>query len=193
MHCTEFETLLFEAVDGTLVAGTMACFQAHASTCATCGPLLVDAQAGQQWMRSLAEIEPPKNLVHNILARTSGVEERYVESAAKPVRSLGGLFRWVQPLLSGTWATVRQPRFGMSVAMAFFSVSLVMSVAGIKVSDIAKVDLHPGAIKRSYFATQARVVKYYSNMRGFYEIESMLHTIQKATRPAEGATATRRG
>jgi len=66
----------------------------------------------------------------------------------------------------------------MSVAMAFFSVSLVMSVAGIKVSDIAKVDLHPSAVKRSYFATQARVVKYYSNMRGFYEIESMLHTFR---------------
>jgi len=28
-------------------------------------------------------------------------------------------------------------------------------------------------------------VKYYSNMRGFYEIESMLHSIQRATAPAE--------
>jgi len=30
-----------------------------------------------------------------------------------------------------------------------------MSVAGIKVSDIAKIDLHPSAIKRSYYSTQA--------------------------------------
>jgi len=28
-------------------------------------------------------------------------------------------------------------------------------------------------------------------MRGFYEIESMLHSIQKATRPAEGEPAKR--
>jgi len=192
MHCAEFETLLFEAIDGTLIAGTLTRFEKHASTCASCGPLFADAQAGQQWMRSLGEVEPPKNLVHNILARTTGVEERYEESVVeiKP-SSWQQVLGWVQPLLSGTWATVRQPRFGMSVAMAFFSVSLVMSVAGIKVSDIAKVDLHPSAVKRSYFATQARVVKYYSNMRGFYEIESMLHNIQKATRPAEGEPAKR--
>jgi len=60
MHCAEFETLLFEAIDGTLVAGTLMRFQAHASTCASCGPLFADAQAGLQWMRSLAEVEPPK-------------------------------------------------------------------------------------------------------------------------------------
>src|SRR5882724_9712428 len=175
MHCAEFETLLFEAIDGTLIAGTLTRFEKHASTCASCGPLFADAQAGQQWMRSLAEVEPPKNLVHNILARTTGVEERYVESVVeiKP-SSWQQVLGWVQPVLSGTWATVRQPRFGMSVAMAFFSVSLVMSVAGIKVSDVAKVDLRPSAVKR-----------------GFYEIESMLHSIQRATAPAEGEPSKR--
>jgi len=75
--------------------------------------------------RSLADVEPPKNLVHNILARTSGVEERYVLSVVEMNPPSGSkLLDWVQPVLSGTWATVRQPRFGMSVAMAFFSVSL---------------------------------------------------------------------
>src|SRR5450432_2441309 len=191
MQCAEFEVLLFEAIEGsgnesTLEAKALASFLTHAANCITCGPLFADAQAGQQWMRSLAEVEPPKNLVHNILARTTGVEERYVASVPELKPSRWG---WLQPVLSGTWATIRQPRFGMSVAMAFFSVSLVMSVAGIKVSDVAKVDLHPSAIKRSYYSTQARVVKYYSNMRGFYEFESMLRNIQRATSPAEGAPA----
>src|SRR5258706_1292073 len=186
MHCAEFETLLFDAVDGKLAAGTLTRFQMHAASCASCGPLFADVQAGQQWMRSLAQVEPPKNLVHNILARTSGVEERHVEAAAEARPSRWEqVLGWVQPGLSGTWATVRQPRFGMSVAMAFFSVSLVMSVAGIKVGDVAKLDLRPSALKRSYYSTQARVVKYYSNMRGFYEIESMLHSIQRATGPAD--------
>ena len=40
MHCAEFETLLFEAIDGTLVAGTLTRFQVHASTCASCCPTL---------------------------------------------------------------------------------------------------------------------------------------------------------
>ncbi len=187
MHCIEFETLLFEAMDGKLVAGTLTRFQTHATGCASCGPLFADAQAGQQWMRSLAEVEPPKNLLHNILAKTSGVEERYVESATELKSSLWRqAFGWMQPALAGTWATVRQPRFGMSVAMAFFSVSLVMSVAGIKVNDLAKLDLRPSAVKRSYYSTQARVVKYYTNMRFVYEIESRLQDIKRATTPAEG-------
>jgi hypothetical protein len=47
------------------------------------------------------------------------------------------------------------------------------------------VDLRPGAIKRSYYSTQAKVVKYYSNLRGFYEFESLLHNVQRVTSPAE--------
>ena len=192
MHCAEFEALLFEAIDGRLAPATLGSFQKHAASCSSCGPLFSDAQAGQQWVRLLIEVEPPKNLVHNILAKTSGVEERYVESVTEiKLSRWQQVLGWVQPVLSGTWATVRQPRFGMSVAMAFFSVSLVMSVAGIKVSDVAKVDLRPSAVKRSYYSTQARVVKYYSNMRGFYEIESMLHSIQRATAPAEGEPSKR--
>src|SRR5713226_5705123 len=121
MHCAEFETLLFDAVDGTLVAGTLTRFRAHASGCASCGPLFADAEAGQRWLRTLAAVEPPKNLVHNILAKTSGVEERYLEQVAelKPSR-FGAVPGWLHPMRGGTWATLRQPRFGMSVAMAFF-------------------------------------------------------------------------
>ncbi len=186
MHCAEFETLLFDAVDGTLAAGTLTRFRAHASGCASCGPLFADAEAGQRLLRTLAEVEPPKNLVHNILAKTSGVEERYSEQAVevKPSRFAQN---WLQPVLMGAWATVRQPRFGMSVAMAFFSVSLVMSVTGIKVNDLAKVDLRPSAVKRTYYSTQARVVKYYTNMRFFYEMESRVRDIRRATAPVETA------
>lgn len=186
MHCAEFEALLFDAIDGTLGAGPLAQFKAHAATCSTCGPLFADADAGQRWMQSLAEVEPPKNLVHNILAKTSGKEVRLVEqTGVNRVRSAG----WWQPVLAGVWATVRQPRFGMSVAMAFFSVSLVMSVTGVKVRDLSKVDLRPSAITRTYYSTQARVVKYYTNMRFYYEMESQVHDFKKALTPAEGGAS----
>ena len=192
MQCSEFEQLLFDAIEGTLGAGKLAGFRAHASGCGNCGPLLGDVEAGQQLLRSLAEVDPPRNLVHNILARTTGLEERFVQPAlgAKP-SVWRQAFGWIKPVLAGTWATVRQPRFGMSMAMAFFSVSLVMSVAGIKVNDLAKLDLRPGAVKRSYYATQARVVKYYSNMRVVYEFESRLREIKRATEPAEGSPTDR--
>jgi Putative zinc-finger len=194
MHCVEFETLLFDAVDGKLVAETLTRFRTHAAGCASCGPLLADAEAGQRWLQSLAEVAPPKNLVHNILAKTSGMEERYQEQATERKPSRFSL-NWLRPVLAGTssgiWATVRQPRFGMSVAMAFFSVSLVMSVAGIKVNDLAKLDLRPSAIRRTYYSTQARVVKYYSNTRIFYELESQVRDIKRATTPAEPAPRDR--
>ena len=90
MHCAEFEALLFEAIDGRLAPATLGSFQKHAASCSSCGPLFSDAQAGQQWVRLLIEVEPPKNLVHNILAKTSGVEERYVP-AADPMNEMDWL------------------------------------------------------------------------------------------------------
>ena len=185
MHCAEFEALLFDVIDGTLATGPLGQFKAHAAACAACGPMFADADAGQRWMQSLAEVEPPKNLVHNILAKTSGKKVRLAEQAGiKPVRSAD----WWQPVFAGVWATVRQPRFGMSVAMAFFSVSMVMSVTGVKVRDVAKVDLRPSAVKRTYYSTQARVVKYYTNMRFYYEMESQVRDFKKAITPAEGGS-----
>jgi len=62
-----------------------------------------------------------------------------------------------------------------------------MSVAGIKVNDLAKVDLRPSAVKRTYYSTQARVVKYYANMRFFYEMESKVRDIRRVTAPVETA------
>ena len=78
IECTEFETLLSEAMDGVagqsqLSADRKESFEAHRRVCAVCGPLFAEVQAGQRWMRALEEVEPPAYLVHNILAATCGV------------------------------------------------------------------------------------------------------------------------
>src|SRR5258705_6103376 len=73
MQCAEFETLLAEAVEGRLNAAQDADFRAHARACTVCGPMLADALAGFDLLHTLAEAEPPRDLVHNILVRTSGV------------------------------------------------------------------------------------------------------------------------
>ncbi len=188
MQCMEFEALLADALDGTLEAPRMAAFQAHADGCPDCGPLLAQARAGLAWMKSLQPIEPPRHLVHNILAATTGRETAEERAAAR--RSWKQwLGDWIRPVLVPAWSTVRQPRFAMSFGMAFFSLSLVLNVAGLKLRDLRYLDLRPSAIQntasRGYYEAQARVVKYYENMRLVYELQSRVRDLRNATRPDE--------
>jgi hypothetical protein len=191
MHCTEFEALLLEAVEGALEVGQRAQFQAHARACVTCGPLFAEADAGRRWLKGLAEIEPPKHLVHNILARTTGVEEGRVVPMVEPhttwrERWLG----WVRPSAAATWVAIRQPRFAMSMAMTFFSVSMALNVTGVRMGDLRKIDLRPSAIKRSYKQTEGQVVKYYRNIRLVYEFESRVRELRQAETPDKPEPAT---
>jgi hypothetical protein len=73
----------------------------------------------------------------------------------------------------------------MSFGMAFFSLSVALSVAGVKPTDIKQADLSRTGLRRTYYTTQARVVKYYENIRLVYEIESRVQEFKKVTRPSE--------
>jgi hypothetical protein len=187
MQCSEFEALLFDALDNQLSGAKREYFQAHARVCAKCGPLFAEAEAGQHWLKSLAEVEPPANLVNDILAATSGIPSYRLHEIAASLHqpSLGERIReWADSLLTPVWSTVRQPRFAMSFGMAFFSLSVALSVAGVKPTDIKQADLSRTGLRRTYYTTQARVVKYYENIRLVVEIESKVQEIRKVTRPA---------
>lgn len=190
MECSQFDALLSEAVDGQLTGARKQSFEAHARVCAVCGPLIADALAGQKWMKSLAEVEPPVHLLHNILASTSGISSARLR-ATTPERgtsSLGERVRqWWDSFVTPTAAFIRQPRFVMSFGMIFFSFSLLLSAAGVKASDVANISLRPSAIKRTYYTAEGRIVKFYTNIRFVYEIESRVREFRKATTPAEPA------
>lgn len=186
MNCAEFEALLAEALDGALAGAEHARFEAHRTACADCGPLYAEAAAGLNWMKSLEEVEPPRNLVHNILTATSRQEqEREAGAAREPGRSWAP--EWLQSLWFPIYAQVRQPRFAMSAAMAFFSVSLMMQVTGVKLSDVRQLDLRPSALQssavRSYNETSSKVVKYYENIRLVYEIQTRMQELKDAAQP----------
>lgn len=188
MECSQFETWLSEALDGQLAGPRKEAFEAHGRICPVCGPLLADTLAGQQWLESLEEVDPPAALIPNILAATSGISTRHLASASPQSSSvpLGDRIRqWWDGLATPTFAFVRQPRFAMSFGMVFFSFSLILSVAGVKPADVAKIDLHPAAIKRTYYSTQGRVIKFYENIRWVYEVESRVREFKRATTPAE--------
>jgi hypothetical protein len=190
MQCSEFDALLSEALDQRLSGEKLESFQAHARGCPTCGPLLAEADAGLRWLHELVEVEPPVNLVDNILAATTGIDTVRLHGTARaqaPATWFDRLQDRANQLLGPILGVAKQPRFAMSFGMAFFSLSLTMSLAGVKLSDLRHADLRPSAIKRSYYETSGKVVKYYENIRFVYEIESRVREFKRATTPAEPA------
>jgi Putative zinc-finger len=193
MQCNEFDALLTDAIDGVLSGTVLDRFQAHAQTCRTCGPLLAEAEAGHNWLKGLTEVEPPANLVANILASTTGVDTQRLRvpvRTAQPHLSLHA--SWLERMrasLSGffepIWETVRQPRFAMSFGMAFFALSVGLTVAGVKPADLHQISLRPSAIRHTYYATQARIVHYVDNVRPVLELQAAVRRIKRNTEPAE--------
>ena len=184
MQCAEFDALLIEALDGSLSGRKLESFQAHARVCAVCGPLFAEADAGRRWLKSLPEVDAPPHLVHNILLATTGYESK--RAAVRPGAKASGMdaiAAWLRPVFAPVLSMSRQPRFAMSFGMAFFSLSISLSLAGVKVSDVRHVDLRPSAIKRTYYETTGRVVKYYENIRFVYEIESRVREFKRVTAP----------
>ena len=190
MECTEFEALLGDGLEGLLSPARKESFDAHRRICPICGPMFADVQAGQQWLRTLEPVEPPVNLVHNILAATSGVVSTRLVTADGRTTPFGERMRERWDAFSASFfrpatAFVRQPRFAMSFGMIFFSFSLVLNFAGVKASDVARVDLRPAALRHAYNEAQIKVVKYYDNIRFVYEIESKVRELKRANTPAE--------
>jgi hypothetical protein len=192
MQCHEFDGLLSDALDGVLTSLQLDRFQAHARTCSACGPLLAEVTAGRNWLKDLTEVEPPVSLVTNILASTTGVDTQRlrVNLAAPQQHHVSWLERaqaWASATMQPIWATVRQPRFAMSFGMAFFSLSVALSVLGVKPADLRQVSLRPAALRHSYYNAQARVVRYYENIRFVYEVESRVREFKRSVTPAEPA------
>jgi len=185
MGCSEFEALLADALDNVLAADKRQVFDAHGRSCPVCGPLLSETMEGMVAMRGLTEMEPPKNLVHNILAATSG-KEVAAETAGKAVKTgwLERLSRGLRPQLTG----LMHSRFAASFAMAFFSLSITLTLAGVKITDVKNIDWHPTALRKSlvlgFTNVEAKVTSYYENLRLVYQFQARVREMKKSATPA---------
>jgi hypothetical protein len=180
MQCVEVEALLAEALDGTLQGPQLAAFEAHQQSCPACKSLVEEASAGMHWLKGLDEAEPPRHLVHNILAQTIGALPSEHLVPAPPGE---GWFDKLKGRLAPLFGPVVTPRFAMSFGMAFFSITLLLGIAGFHMSDLRHLDLSSKGITKTYYATQARVVRYYENMRLVYEIESRVRDLRRVATP----------
>jgi hypothetical protein len=181
--CSDFDGLLSDALDGALTGSQLDGFHAHARTCSVCGPLFAEVTAGRNWLKDLTEVEPPAGLVNNILASTTGVDtQRLRVNVSAPQPRVSWIERaqaWASGTMQPIWGTVRQPRFAMSFGMAFFALSVALSVLGVKPADLRQVSLRPSALRHTYYNTQARVVRYYENIRLVYEVESRVRELKR--------------
>lgn len=80
--------------------------------------------------------------------------------------------------------TLLEPRLALVAAMAFFSISLTLNLMGVRVTQLRPADFTPSnmshAISHQYVETNARVVRYYENLRIVYEVEARVQQLRRA-------------
>ncbi|HEX7159117.1 MAG TPA: zf-HC2 domain-containing protein [Edaphobacter sp.] len=207
--CAQCEAMLADLLDGTLPASDKATFDLHVAACPACTAMLADARSGADWLAMLKphRPEPTATLLERILIQTSGItnkaNERIVLGTTDHLRDpnpLLGAPAWtpaVSPAapapisfrqrlanlfkLEGIRHTLMQPRLAMTAAMAFFSIALTLNLTGVRITDLRARDFTPSAIKRTFYNTNARVMRTFDNMRVVYELESRVRDLQRAS------------
>ncbi len=184
LSCLQFEALLADDLDQVLAGDEKQRFDLHRRECPSCRTLYLEARAGIDWLQSLEEMDPPAPLVHKIMMATAGALPAQAAPVGRPRENWRGrLRRWVPQL----GAPVLQPRLVMAFGMVFFSLSVLLNVAGFKLRDLRYLDLRPSAIVRGYYETTGRLTRYYENIRVVYEIESRVQQLKRMTAPEQTA------
>lgn len=172
-------------------------------------------------------LQPPADLMARILAKTSGAADPEALSAdgtgldrkgfglfSSREGGSGGNSRedaaapevfpvpaWQKNSVVVLRRTLLEPRLALVAAMAFFSVSLTLNLMGVRLTSMHPTDLKPTnlrrAVTRQYAEANARVVRYYENLRIVYEVESRVQQLRRAaetaTPPEQSGSKPRKG
>jgi Putative zinc-finger len=174
----ELENLASDYLEGQLEQARRTEVEAHLDECATCRELVADLRQVMELCRSAEVVEPAPWLVPKILLATIG--ER------KPT---------LRERLDAFFQPVLRPRVAYSVAMAVFSISIIINAAGVNLRDLTLADLNPRnwayQANRTGHLLYARAEKFYYDLRVVYEIESRLRQIRQnsgsSSAPEKGA------
>jgi len=160
--CDLIEARLSDYLEGLLRGPERAAFEAHANSCAACGPLVASVRALVGEMHAMEELETPPRLVYAILDKTLGPRET--------VTGWQGFLNVIRGLAT--------PKFAYGAASVMATLIIILGASGFSLRKPKLADLRPAAIyqnaDRQAHLVFARSVKYVSDLRVVYEIQSRL-------------------
>ncbi len=160
--CDQIEARLSDYLEGVLQGPDRAAFEAHVETCKECAPLLTSVRSLVGELRSMGELEAPPRLVYAILDQTLGPR--------KTVTGWEALRNFVQGLAT--------PKFAYGIASVMATCLIVLDASGTSLRKAKLAELRPATVvhnvERQAHLTYARGVKYVSDWRVVYEIQSRL-------------------
>jgi hypothetical protein len=160
MNCADVEILICDYVDGTLAPPVRAEVERHLAECRSCAELAGDAAVAVQFIQRAADVEPPQELISQILFNPPWHKQRRSRFA------------------TGFHALL-QPRFAMGMALTVLSIAMIMP----KMRNFQPADLSPAAvwagIEDRADRLWARSQKYYDNLKVIYQIRATLRDWQQ--------------
>lgn len=111
-------------------------------------------------------------------------KEAKTSAAARADRSGSSAPAWQRNTVVVLRRTLVEPRLAMVAAMAFFSITLTLNLAGIRLTNLHPADLAPSNVRRAasrqYAEVNARMARYYENLRIVYEVEARVQQLRRA-------------
>jgi hypothetical protein len=160
--CDLIEARLSDYLEGLLQGPERAAFEAHASSCADCAPLVASVRSLVGGMHAMEELTPPPRLVYSILDKTLGPRET--------VTGWQGFLNAIRGLAT--------PKFAYGAASVMATLIIILGASGFSLRKPKLADLRPAVIyqsaDRQAHKVYAHSVKYVSDLRVVYEIQSRL-------------------
>ncbi|MGC2674380.1 MAG: zf-HC2 domain-containing protein [Candidatus Acidiferrum sp.] len=161
--CELTETRLSDYLDGLLTPDERREFDMHTNSCENCVHTVASLSRLLNGLHALEQIEPPPLLIRSILNQTLGPRETK--------KGWRAAFGWLSGLTS--------PRFAYSAVSLAASLAILLAASGVslrkpKLADLSPVNVYRSVDSRAHLV-YARSIKFVSDLRVVYEIQSRLN------------------
>lgn len=168
MNCAEAELLICDYA--TLRSAERFELERHLAVCSACSELARDSAAALAFIETVADVEPPPELITRILYDAPWTKGKKKSRLAE----------WAGSLLS----PILHPKFAMGMAMTILSLSMlarfVMPARQLRPADLKPSEVWNGIATRAEY-TWGRTVKFYENLKIVYQIQTTLKEWQQQT------------